>query len=1012
MECELQRNINYFILWTPLHGPPVPGNTLGVRHVNVFLPYSQDVSAGIRGEYVAAPYSSRIPKTSRIIRRPCTGPPVPGNTLGVRHVNVFLPYSQDVSAGIRGEYAAAPYSSRIPKTSRIIRRPYTVSFCGGIRISAAFLGDSQVLKVRWLIALRYCVGHSSTKAILVAPLSQRFLKMNNMISNDSDRAVLIQASCELLSFSRANQKQSHAIGPYAKPPTYRHLQVELMRVFGLEVSPLLAFKRNEQWIALESDAEVIRAFRMTQIAWQLQLQAHDQEKQRVAHGHSSATQVEETLRIPQRPELTLLLTSYDSVDGRGAAASFAKLLNNVEYDPDILLRIPLHCRHCKRLQDWTLQLSHILCGDVEGPRKKRRRATGPTSSCVREDSHASSSSSELSIQILQRHNESCRVTIANHAKNKCPNTMTAQLQGPLDRFCVRAVRAPDGPKASVVSFNKEDWGDDFDMVFEPEVQPGSDGSAADDVEGERTETIGEPSAQECSCALPYGKHIPEDEAMMLPYSDIHAVKPSRSRARKFAYVPTPSGRGDRRGKPVFNENQIHPTTIFARNPSSDDYWRKLGANMKLPIELNEEQEVTIQAHLRKCDERDLLTRQDSNRRLVKQVAARRKRALLSLRLKRSRATSYDCNASHDGRNREKDNDYDAADYEDEQDEDADMRDGMRLWPLPRVIQLNVPANTSLRARSLTVTAVLMYMDSPYDCANGVERINYPNPVRACEFHRIVSVEPDDGRFTRYLGHMFSSLDVSYQLFASKGQDYKSSGWSAWNDVLTQTNLSDLAQWGAFCNPPHMDQKPLCRDYCASLCVFECTDVCLSKKSSGQANVDQEDAPNHVRYAYDIQLDCVHEVTRESTRVHNQKDLNTNNGCGMIIWDQSTNAQKAQCTVKFWDSRAASYFLCIRGGNPDFVEPKPVSVSGREAWRIREEMYMLEDILGIASNHTEIEENDSNITITPDTILVTQWVNRRDPADQPTFEVKVADFPPQRAVQKILQSFIGSFCKHA
>jgi hypothetical protein len=115
MECELQRNINDFILWTPLHGPPVPGNTLGVRHVDVFLPYSQDVSAGIRGEYVAAPYSSRI-----------------------------------------------------PKTSRIIRRPYTVSFCGGIRISAAFLGDSQVLKVRRLIALRYCVGHSSTKAILVA----------------------------------------------------------------------------------------------------------------------------------------------------------------------------------------------------------------------------------------------------------------------------------------------------------------------------------------------------------------------------------------------------------------------------------------------------------------------------------------------------------------------------------------------------------------------------------------------------------------------------------------------------------------------------------------------------------------------------------------------------------------------------------------------------------------------------------------------------------------------------
>lgn len=168
----------------------------------------------------------------------------------------------------------------------------------------------------------------------------------------------------------------------------------------------------------------------------------------------------------------------------------------------------------------------------------------------------------------------------------------------------------------------------------------------------------------------------------------------------------------------------------------------------------------------------------------------------------------------------------------------------------------------------------------------------------------------------------------------------------------------------------------------------------------------------MRYAYDTQLDCVHEVTRESTRVHDQKDLNTNNGCGMIIWDQSTNAQKAQCTVKFWDSRAASYFLCIRGGNPDFVEPKPVSVSGREAWRIREEMYMLEEILGVDCNDVEIEENESGATITPNTILVTQCVNRHDPADQPTFDVKVADFPQQSAVQKMLKSFIESVREHA
>ena len=775
------------------------------------------------------------------------------------------------------------------------------------------------------------------------------------------------------------------IGPFTKPPSYRELQIQLMAAFGLEVSPLLAFKRDEQWIALEGDAELIRAFDMTHAAWHRAKAQVVQEAQRSQNtlaeeadvvNKDAVSQAEQQL---QRPELVLLLTSYDAVDGRRAARSFANLLENAGSDPDTVLSIPLHCRDCKQLQHWTLKLSRKLCGEAEGARKRRRKdqtrnseietdATCRPLDPDREDPN-------------QKHNESCRVTVSKHAKGKCGKAAgcSDRAQGPLDRFVVR--ESASTPKVTVVSFAK----DVYNWVDEEMLQhkPTSDHSAASANSQDESEEVVIPSPEECTCALPYGAHVSKIDTVMLPYEDVHAVKSFPSRGRKFTHVPTPgAASGTHRGRKVINENQICPTTIVARNPSSGDYWRQLSSTMKLPIELSHEQEVIVQQHLRQCDERDLRTRQSSNRMLVKKAAA------LRAGLKRSRDhTELDFDDSSD--------DGDA--YEEE------LRDGMRPWLLPRVIQLNVPADANLGTRSLVVTAVLMYLDSPNDCANGLNRCNYHGPVRACEFHRIASVVPDDGRFTQYIGHMFSSLDVSFRLFACKKDSFKASGWSSWSDVLTQTTVMDLAQWGAFTNPPHMDGKPLCRDYCASLCIWECHDECAANISAVQTQLDQE-APNEVKYRYDNQLDCTHDLTRVSTSMRGP--LNVHHGRSMPIWEQSTRSQRAQCPVKFWNPRASSHFLCTIGSNPHFEEPKPVMVLGRDAWRLREEIYVLDFIYGTQPNDDTEFDTEEALHIGPDTMLVTQWVNRRDSTDHRRFNVKVSDFPQKGAARDMLKDFIA------
>ena len=407
-----------------------------------------------------------------------------------------------------------------------------------------------------------------------------------------------------------------------------------------------------------------------------------------------------------------------------------------------------------------------------------------------------------------------------------------------------------------------------------------------------------------------------------------------------------------------------------------DNYRNLGEEGK---------EVYVQEKLQERDRAELCSHQEANLRLVAKMKANTE-SVARAGNKRCREVYEDEAVSPQGQN-----DINVID-----EDDYEMHDGMRRWPLPRVMRLKVPANSARGTRSITVTAVLVYLDSPYDCANGVERRNYGGPVRACEFHRIESVEPDDGRFTQYIGNMFSSLDVSFQLFAEKRGDCKDDGWMCWHDVLTGAPLLDLAQAGAFINPPHMDAKPLCRDYCASLCYFECNDSCYMNRTAQTVELDGEE------------LMCTH-LTKDD--VSQRLGLNERHGRSMPIWQQSTKALQLKCTTKFYEAKAASQFLCLLGGNPGFVQPRAKQAFGQQAWLLKNELFRLLEIFGTASDSESSDEPDldqEQVTHKnpSSVILVTMWECRKDSSDQRMFKVKVGDFPPQcHREQDMLKRFL-------